>query len=152
MVRRSGRRRRVRRQPSLLIEYEVKRADGLTITEVNTLKKVCFTDGGLYQFLYELILQRRRAQFGIIFIARHNKQIIGWCLMRPRKTMASISVYIKPVYRKHGIGKHLVLFATRIALKMGYKPGVYRWNKDAKQFYKTLNHTLANLWGENDYF
>ncbi|MDQ0230853.1 GNAT family N-acetyltransferase [Metabacillus malikii] len=80
-------------------------------------------------------------------IATHHQHLCGWILIGPdfnpihyEKTGSIISLYVYPEYRKHGIGKQLMLHALNEFRMNNYKKvqlNVFSGNP-AKQLYESL--------------
>ena len=63
-----------------------------------------------------------------IFIAKENKEIVGWCALSPHRPgrkalsrVAEISYYIHKDYRKKGIATSLIKHTMKTAKSLGFK-------------------------------
>ena len=66
-----------------------------------------------------------------------------------RKGLYLEDVYVKPAYRRQGIGRALLIHLARIAVARGcgrFEWSVLDWNAPAIQFYEGLGATVMPEW------
>jgi GNAT superfamily N-acetyltransferase len=90
---------------------------------------------------------RERPRFVHCFFAWHEETIVGWSMARwfapfeasPRN--AHISVFVDPLWRRHGIGRALLGQAVAFATSHRLTPWVYAGARHQLQFFRACEHS-----------
>lgn len=90
------------------------------------------------------------------FVAEHEEQgVIGMALYYPRystwkgPTLHLEDLYVKPEFRKHGVGKQLFDAVVKVAAEQNVgrmEWTVLEWNEPALNFYKKYDASLDPEW------
>ncbi len=89
-----------------------------------------------------LSLLRGRPELARCFLARRDAEILGWSVARwykppaERPRNAHISVFIDPQWRRHGLGRALIVAATDFAIGLGIVPWVSAAGDEQLAFYQ----------------
>jgi GNAT superfamily N-acetyltransferase len=89
-------------------------------------------------------------------IAEWNAEPVGYALFfefyssfQGRAGLFLDDIFVRPAFRKHGIGKALIAHVARIAWEERYfcmRWEVLDWNKQAIDFYNNLGASFLNEW------
>lgn len=89
---------------------------------------------------------------GFIFVAYSKGRAIGWAFVTRRWLTSTtnsyqVGVYVKPQWRRHGIGRRLVE-KSHILVKKHLKKSLYAvpWNAAGRKLYAKFNIPTAPTW------
>lgn len=118
--------------------------------KLKKLKRLCLTNGTMYNRLQKEIHNKK--SIAIVFLALVNSNIVGWALLVPFKYQygrvkhSNLDLYVRPKYRKLGVGTGLIEKAKKEAKKLGVVDILtYTWNKRSFAFFASNGMTPEHL-------